>query len=243
MDKPICFFLAVLYLFSATILSAAAPGVHILCAQIYFKNCRPNYTQAQRDEFIRGTLFPDIRYIARIPRSKTHQKNVTLDQVKKAPSPFKAGMLFHAYVDEQREIIAQDQKIYEHLSDIPAQKKGLFLKVVEDELCYHSLQDIPKLRHAFLVYDTEEGAYGISFLRRMAWHRILRGYLKKSPLTLLEQKIASKSGYFTISYESIAQALPLLKKYKEDAQVKRYVAHFLENFEKLLQKEGIGIKN
>ncbi len=214
-------------------LHAAGPVVHALCAELYFKHVKPTYTPAERDAFMRGTLFPDIRYIGHISREKTHAKDVTLDQVKNASSPFHAGMLFHAYVDEQREIIARHDKIYEHLSEIP-KRKALFLKMIEDELCYHLL-DRAQIRHALIRYDAEEQDYGVNFIKRIAWHRVQRSYFKQSPLMLLENKVASHKGYFSIPYDELAQALPLFKKYQEDDKVNAYMSHFLSAFENLLR--------
>ena len=80
--------------------------------------------------------FPDIRYVSSLPRTATHTKNVTLQRVIDTENPFFAGVLFHTYVDEKRERIAQEQRIYDHLNDIPPRYKAHLLKVVEDELCY-----------------------------------------------------------------------------------------------------------
>lgn len=236
MHKPIqiVVFFAFIALFHP--LPAAAPVVHAHCAELYFRYCRPDYSQQQRDAFLRGTLFPDIRYIAKIPRSRTHEKQVSLSKIMKTKNPFTAGLLFHSYVDKQREAIAQQQKIYEHLTDVPQKQKGRFLKTVEDELCYHALNS-HRVRQALLRYDSEEAGYGVSFIKRMAWHRILRNYLRQSPLQLFERKASVKSGYFSMSPEMVRKASVLIKKYKADKKVTDYFAHFLTTFENLLQKK------
>ncbi len=237
MYKPITRIIALFSCIGASYpLPAAAPVVHAHCAELYFRYCRPDYTQQQKDVFLRGTLFPDIRYIAKIPRSKTHEKQVTLHKIMKTKNPFTAGLLFHSYVDEQREAIAQKQKIYEHLSDVPEKQKGRLLKTVEDELCYHAL-NTHRVRKALLRYDTEEATYGVSFIKRMAWHRILRNYFRQSPLELFERKASTKSGYFSMSPKTVSKASVLIKKYKADKKVTDYVAHFLTTFENLLQKK------
>ncbi len=203
------------------------------CADLFFTHLKPTYTQGDRDAFMRGTLFPDIRYISPISREKTHAKNVTLHQILNASSPFNSGMLFHSYVDEQRTLIAQQANISNHLKDIPKKKRTLFLKMLEDELCY-SLINSKQIRKALLRYDTEESSYEIFFLRRIIWHRIQREFLKQSPLALLERKVDARQGYFSFSYETLAQTLPVFKKYKEDTTVTRYMRNFLKSFEKLL---------
>lgn len=215
--------------FLSLVIQGAGPIVHAFTAELFLKYIKSHYTQAQRDAFMRGALFPDIRYIAHLPREKTHPKKVTLDQVASESNPFKAGVLFHAYVDEQRSIIVHRHKIHEHLTDVPS-KKSLFLKMLEDDLCYDKLP-INTIRHALLAYDTEEKAYGTNFLHRIAWHKIQRGYFKQSPMTLLEHKVAGKKNYFSFTYDELAQALQLLKKHKNTPAIKRYTEDLFKTLE------------
>ena len=93
----------VLCILYVTSLQAAAPVFHVLCAEWYLSRCKITYTRKQKEAFLRGTLFPDIRYIAAFPRSVTHRKNITLNTIISTENPFTAGLLFHTYVDEQRE--------------------------------------------------------------------------------------------------------------------------------------------
>jgi hypothetical protein len=57
-----------------------------------------------RQPFIIGTLFPDIRYSAHLSRHTTHKEHVTWPDILQEHDPFKKGMLFHSFVDEQRSI-------------------------------------------------------------------------------------------------------------------------------------------
>jgi hypothetical protein len=217
-------------------IKAAAPVVHIYCADLYFQHCKPTYTQEQRDSFMRGNLFPDIRYVAHIPRTETHVKDVTLTQINNTKDPFVAGKLFHSYVDEQREKVAQRAKIYDHLITIPQKHKSRFLKGVEDELCYNKItprQVISALRK----YDSAEKNSGISFLILSTWHRILQEYVKTSFLTLMKKKARTKSGYFKMTPEMVKQTTSEMEKYMKDTEVTNYFKAFIGDFERKLRQQ------
>src|SRR5438552_12343909 len=79
----------------------AAPIAHIFLALEMLTG--PFSGLFNEREFIIGTSFPDIRYLNVIDREKTHLSHVTLEEILQEPDSFKAGMLFHSFVDEQRE--------------------------------------------------------------------------------------------------------------------------------------------
>ena len=62
-------------------------------------------------EFLIGNVFPDIRYIDKIPREQTHFANVTLKDLKNADS-FMAGVKCHSMVDELREKFLAENGLY-----------------------------------------------------------------------------------------------------------------------------------
>ena len=189
-------------------LDAAAPVVHAYCAQQFFKTKR--YTPWEQQLFMIGTLFPDIRYLARIPRTKTHTKWVTLQEIRSTKDPFEAGLLFHSYVDEQRERIAQREKAYDVLAFIPKGSKGHFLKAVEDQLCYDRL-DVPSAISAMNRYAKNERRYKISSLYIHLWHFIIRNYLKQSPAKLFKEAARKKRGYATMKPATVARMSTLLR--------------------------------
>ncbi len=213
----------------------AAPVVHAYFAELYFKHCKPCYTQKERDAFLRGTLFPDIRYIASIPRTVTHKKDVTLDSIIATKSPFTAGLLFHTYVDEQRECIAQSISIYEHLKEVPYRYKALVLKTIEDEHTYSKLVHKTAIT-ALRVFDGEERNYGIPIHKRMLWHRLLRNYFRQSPLTLLKERAQRGTGYLGTSPEHTAKMYRFTVKYVNDSKICSYVDKLMKDFEALLRE-------
>jgi hypothetical protein len=73
----------------------AAPVSHVVYALEYLK-MHPEY---DKYKFLRGTVFPDIRYVANIERPMTHPVGVTLDLVDAEADSWRAGFLFHNWVD------------------------------------------------------------------------------------------------------------------------------------------------
>ncbi|OGB84717.1 hypothetical protein A3F66_06935 [candidate division TM6 bacterium RIFCSPHIGHO2_12_FULL_32_22] len=148
----------------------AAPLAHILLAVQILQ------TMPDKDEkaFIIGTSFPDIRYLGCISRDKTHIKNVTLDDIKKEKSSFKAGMMFHALVDEVREKYMNEHEIYKIF---PRSKLGdAALKFNEDLLLFPQLNDLDKYAYYFDSILFEE----LEFIKSeyvKTWHKALKKYL------------------------------------------------------------------
>ena len=237
------FFLLLLTSIS-TSLFTAAPVVHVCLAELYLKQCQPTYTKKDKEAFIIGTLFPDIRYLARIDRKKTHSEGVTLKNVMQADNPFTAGKLFHSYVDEQRRKIALKENIWDHLKNIPANMPGYsgasskfskdsFLKIIEDELCYTTL-DAHHTITTLKSYHKEEEKFRIPYYTIRAWHRNLRSYFRQSPLALLKERIRTKRGYFGWSPARVKECYNLMQSYTQDEKVISYVKKLRASFERML---------
>lgn len=160
---------------------AAAPLVHLCLASKYLELHGRRYTSEQKNSFLRGTSFPDIRYLAHIPRERTHDSSVTLQTIYTTPSPFEAGKKFHVWVDEQREQFMKDWKMYDTLNKIdnpPQKQKALFLKLIEDAVLFNnSTNKTIDAITLFSTIDAEEKNYGIRDEKLRQWHAILTIYL------------------------------------------------------------------
>lgn len=219
-------------LFFSSYIQGAAPATHVYFAEQYLRICKPSYTAKEKASFIRGTLFPDIRYLARIARTKTHVKGVSLQEIKNTKDPFVAGKLFHSYVDEQREIVAQREKIYDHFA-LFGRHKSRFLKILEDELYYPKIDRLATLE-ALNSYDATEKKSGVPFYTVKAWHRHLRTYLKQSPVALFNERIKLKKGYLTLSASLVSLMATFITDYKQEPFVKKYYRALTKEFSKLL---------
>ena len=83
-------------------------------------------------EFIFGTSFPDIRYLKVVSRTETHFTNVSLQDILQEKNSFKAGMVFHSFVDERREAYVVENHFYKKIPNFKFSSQSL--KFAEDEI-------------------------------------------------------------------------------------------------------------
>lgn len=152
----------------------AAPIAHIYLALQVLAG--PLNGQFNEKEFLIGTSFPDIRYLKLIERADTHYHNVTLDDIKKEKDSFKAGMLFHSFVDEKREEYIEKNQIYERLPKFRFTTQSL--KFAEDKML-RKLFDIKHFQSYFDELLAQERAFKISDENIVRWHDFLKGYFSK----------------------------------------------------------------
>lgn len=163
--------------------------MHLDLASKYLEVHGKQYTQEQKAQFLRGTSFPDSRYSAGIPRTQTHDKDVTLQTVYSTNSPYIAGKKFHSWVDDIREELAEEWKIYDTLAALnssPYEMRALFLKLIEDAILFNNSSHTPLDALAlFSTIDPEALQYGINRTKILEWHAILTAYLSIQPNWLL----------------------------------------------------------
>lgn len=149
----------------------AAPIAHIYLAIQMLAG--PLINLFNEKEFVVGTSFPDIRYLKVIQRNQTHYKNVTLDQIKNEKDSFKAGMLFHSFVDEKRERFVYKKKIYEKVPKFDYIMHAL--KFAEDQILL-SIFDSKQYVSFFDEIIVQEKEYKIDEKDLRYWHNFLQDY-------------------------------------------------------------------
>jgi len=149
----------------------AAPIAHIFLAMQMLAG--PFDGLFNEIEFIVGTSFPDIRYLKVISRDETHFCNVTLDDIVQEKDSFKAGMLFHSFVDEQREAYILAHKFYSKIPSFRFVTQSL--KFAEDEIL-RTLFDSSEYSSYFDEILEQEKAYPINIKHIQTWHRFLGEY-------------------------------------------------------------------
>jgi hypothetical protein len=207
---------------------------HIYFAQQYLQHNK-EISQTQHAPFIRGTLFPDIRYLTKGPRNQTHEFNVTLESISSCSSPFLAGKKFHCLLDEKREAFAEKYGVYKHLEQIPAQYHATFLKVLEDAILYPK-HAIATVQEYLKTTDTEAETTGITAPVVLQWHMSLNDYLSKGPCKMLAAFTAQKKGVFNVPAEDIAQWNSLIPQYAQEPYFKKYVEKLIQHFDKMFKK-------
>lgn len=148
---------------------------------VYGKKIFDNYLDKDLSwpEFLVGTVFPDIHYIAKINRNFTHKFNTSKKKIPKNTS-FKAGMYTHSYVDEKREEILEKKEIY----DLNMAKNWIYstaLKLVEDEIMYDKYRDWDEAIKIFDTYFDEEYEYVPNKKVLEEWHDLVKKLFRSKP--------------------------------------------------------------
>ena len=168
----------------------AAQASHVVYADKALKTILKGRKVNEKDYFL-GTLFPDIRYLAKIDRNLTHFSAITVDNLVSAKSDFELGMLVHSLVDTEREKIIGNTGIY---SSLPTEI-GIytFVKLVEEIYTYPIYENwvnITDFLNDVLVDETRF----ISEASVRQWHSILRDFFTNAPTTKSLLKFAEAIG-------------------------------------------------
>ena len=171
----------------------AAPVAHIFCALALLQSGALK-VKSEKD-FIIGTSFPDIRYLAKLSRKDTHTHPITWQQVKNAKTDFQAGMLFHALVDDSR--IKQIEIVGEpHMPYVPVMKTYI-LKLFEDILLYDRVKNWSVILSYFDDILPEELAY-VTEDQAREWHKFIQRYCSKKVSANHMQYIIDTTPHFSI---------------------------------------------
>ena len=157
----------------------ASQVAHIVYAQRYFEKVPVNGIK-NRDEFMLGCVFPDIRRIdENIRRKDTHLRFSPVDLDFSGLTDFEAGWKFHLFCDMRREEILNDYDFYSlpnttELYNQPA-------KMLEDEVVYASYNNWEKIVNYFNNPSKVDIGNSVSRETFELWYAILAKYLEKKP--------------------------------------------------------------
>lgn len=154
-----------------------APVTHIVLALIVL----PMMPDKNIDEFLLGTSFPDVRYVAHISRERTHNPNSTWHSIQKESSSFTAGMDFHALCDRIHEQFMTANKAYDLILASNIHLKGYILKLFEDMIFYDYVTNWPTISDCFDVVLDESLAFGVEKRVIKKWQQGLKYYLSEKP--------------------------------------------------------------
>lgn len=225
------FLIGLILLTSSYLMKAAGPVTHVLLADMWLDTCGKHYTEDERRIFLVGTLYPDIRYLAELPRTATHLSKVNLKEIAQEPDIFKAGSMFHSWVDNAREYYLKSRKgkVLSGLKGISSFLASNYLKWLEDEIYFplHSWSDvIDDLK----TVSKGEKQGGLAYKILEEWNKLLIEQLTYSPSTFFE-RIGKKDGrLFELPAGTVKQWSTSLKKYAQDQFYKDYAQELLAFF-------------
>lgn len=195
---------------------------HIIYAQKYLeKHPLPN---GDKDIFILGSAFPDIRYIDEdLKRKDTHMAFNPVDLNFEGLTPFQAGWKFHIYCDMKREEILNKYKFY----DIPetANHANAPSKLVEDCLLYERNNNWEKTCSYF--NNTQFFSRDLPLEKEVfqLWYAILGKYIEQSPE---ERTIRIFINKLLRSGEKTKSIMDSFAKLRQDDKVKKILLKVIE---------------
>ncbi len=207
----------------------AGPITHIILALKMFTCGLLDSNTVDMKLFLLGTSFPDIRYLGVIERTTTHSKNISWLDVVNEPSPFLAGLKFHALVDELRETFLEDHGMYNLIPKRPYLSQCM--KFVEDGFLYHKINEWDSIITVFDTISSEEKAFNIADADVKRWHTILKKYCAEQPqknLIIHMIRTLSKVTYKLSDIEFLIAEL------EQESEFQKLIETFYDSFETLL---------
>ena len=219
----------------------AGPVTHIFLAlQILQAGLLPQHDEKA---FIIGTSFPDIRYLGVINRETTHQSPISWDNIANEQSSFKAGLKFHALVDEMREAFFIKENLYGQAP--PSQYLAQSFKVAEDSWLYPCISEWDKIYAYFNTTLDEEQSFGMGnvaikkwhaflqqYLSLQKWHTRLRSYFFWKPML---QFIISRTNN-SLNVEALSEILTASEDIERNTFLKEKIVSYYKNFWRSLIK-------
>lgn len=181
---------------------------HIVYAQKYFEKYP---STINKDEFISGCVFPDMRRIdGNIKRKDTHRHYDPLDLDFKGLSAFEAGWKFHLYCDMKREEILNKYAFY----SLPETESfwHISAKILEDELVYDKNNNWEKLVHYFNNVPFIKTGMNVSQETFSLWYAILAKYIERKPDSKAMRIFLSKQPALAEKADDIVQSIDALRK-------------------------------
>lgn len=180
--------------------------------------------------FLVGTMLPDIRYWAHMPREYTHKKTVSINDVLREPDAFKAGILFHSLVDNVRDDFFRRHPALALMRF--ADYRGYLMKNIEDLVLFDHVLDKSFVRYFDEVLASEVKLVGDRALVNK-WHLMLQQYFMEGPnvrtiYRLLYQDLPAKNWYKQVGIKIFYQ---LSSNLAHNEQIKKSILSFYENFE------------
>jgi len=153
-----------------------APVTHIVLAL----SILPMLPDKNKEEFLIGTSFPDIRYLGTLTREQTHMSDPTWSSIIKESSSFKAGIEFHALVDRIHDEYMSKHNAYNYIA-APDRLKSYILKFYEDMLLYEYCTIWPEIINSFDIIVQDELIFPHDKRSVKKWHNILQLYFSDRP--------------------------------------------------------------
>ena len=194
----------------------ASQIAHIVYAKKYLEKYPSN--EINRDEFLLGCVFPDIRRIAEnLSRSDTHRIFDPINLNFTGLNSFQAGWKFHLYCDMRREEILNKHGFYNIAGENG--KSWQANKMLEDELLYDVYNNWEKLVHYFNNAPIIALPQGLSKESFSLWYAMVARYIEEKPTDKSMRLFISKQAMFQKDSVVIIKQVDELRKNKQSVEI------------------------
>ena len=205
---------------------AAGPLVHLYLAERYCQLYEVE-DETWKEDFLVGTLFPDIRYIFPLSREETHP-STPFEQILSTSSGFEAGMRFHVWVDQMRERFVCDTGIYAQVLPYTKKHRATLLKWIEEEILFDQYEG-ERWSHLFdRVWEEETERVSIDIVEK--WHFMIRSTLNYHLSSLLFA-LSDREEAFGISNQELYEWSYLLPELVKEEGFQLHVKTLLRHLE------------
>jgi hypothetical protein len=215
-----------------TSLSASAPGVHYYLAERWLDLSGVSKEES-RQEFLLGALFPDIRYLEKWPRKKTHESYPSLEMTDSAPTLFEAGMIFHAWVDVMRKFYLDRTKEGGELSFLPHEQQDSFLKFLDDDVLFSSGFWIRQSQFLKDISPSEKEKASLSSLKK--WHFYLMNYFSVAPSDTLAVLYYCRVNFSRLSNQTLGSWKEELPRLAKEERWHKHLQGLIDEFEQKMK--------
>lgn len=224
-------FLALAF-FCSAVGFGAAPIFHVVVAEKWLE-VMEDYDEEQKQAFMLGTLFPDIRHLGKVSREITHEEGVTLEKIKETDDPFLKGLRLHNFVDIVRDEFLGSKDVQEKVDQFPGDS-CLYLKILEDAILYaRAVDGLGYIADYLESIDPKELSYNIPKEIVEEWHRFHQIYFLKGPYVLFAKIEKYHIPFGPIPLPSVLGSNAVMEAYREDPFFIDYVDAVLTEFDRL----------
>lgn len=200
----------------------AAPLTHLILAdKIYQKH----FVGRNRELYLLGTSFPDIRYLGTIDRSKTHFLVSSIEDCIDEDD-FICGMKIHSLVDIYRNQFMEANGIQGELLPTPNMVRGL--KIFEDMVGFELYLNE---NHLFSFFNTVLPKTAQKILPDDAillrWYGLLSMYCNQKPSVRSQMNFLQA---IVVDPKKQSEILDAIEKYKQNSKLKALIEEFFKEF-------------
>lgn len=206
----------------------ASPISHIVYASDFLDHEQCSLSKEERDEFIAGSLLPDIvRLLPNASRELTHNR-YSIDLDLSQLDPFHAGWKFHLYCDKAREYFLKKNSFY----DIPHAKDCAYAanKFLEDMLVYDRFGGYGDL--SGYLCGMNFSIEGVDKKIAHQWYCSIARYMEEKPNPESIKTVLREFNTSSEDIEIAIQAIQILKSSKQGVTLLELVSKNILLFQK-----------